>query len=102
MSGTSYGAVVLHVSPESAVGGPLALVQDGDRIRLDVDARRLDVLVTDAELDARRAAWTPPARKDERGYRALYQEHVLQANHGCDFDFLRGRSPVVTEVTTYL
>src|SRR6059058_4044641 len=64
MSGTSYGAVVLHVAPESAVGGPLALVQTGDRIRLDVAARTLDLLVGDDELDRRRAAWTPPARKD--------------------------------------
>ena len=73
MSGTSYGAVVLHVAPESAVGGPLALVRTGDRIRLDVEARALDVLVDDAELARRRAAWTPPARKDERGYRRLYE-----------------------------
>ncbi|HKE81270.1 MAG TPA: IlvD/Edd family dehydratase, partial [Solirubrobacteraceae bacterium] len=88
MSGTSYGAVVLHVAPESAVGGPLALVQTGDRIRLDVAARSLDMLVDDAELARRRDAWTPPARKDERGYRRLYEDHVLQANEGCDLDFL--------------
>ena len=102
MSGTSYGAVVLHVAPEAAVGGPLALIRTGDRIRLDVDARALDVLLDDAELAQRRDAWTPPARKDERGYRRLYQDHVLQANEGCDLDFLRGRSPVVTDVVTYL
>jgi L-arabonate dehydrase len=102
MSGTSYGAVVLHVAPESAVGGPLALVEDGDLIRLDVDARRLDVLVADAELERRRAAWEPPARKDERGYRRLYEDHVLQANEGCDLDFLRGRSGVVADAVTYL
>jgi L-arabonate dehydrase len=102
MSGTSYGAVVLHVAPEAAVGGPLALIQTGDRIRLDVEARTLDVLLDDAELAQRRAAWTPPARKDERGYRRLYQDHVLQANDGCDLDFLRGRSPVVTDAVTYL
>jgi dihydroxy-acid dehydratase len=102
MSGTSYGAVVLHVAPESAVGGPLALVETGDRIRLDVKARALDALVDEAELDRRRSAWTPPARKDERGYRRLYEDHVLQANHGCDLDFLRGRSRVVTDVVTYL
>jgi L-arabonate dehydrase len=101
MSGTSYGAVVLHVAPESAIGGPLALVQTGDRIRLDVRGRTLDLLVGDAELDRRRLEWTPPAR-DERGYRRLYQDHVLQANHGCDLDFLRGRSPVVTDAVTYL
>ncbi len=102
MSGTSYGAVVLHVAPEAAVGGPLALIQTGDRIRLDVEARALDVLLDDAELARRRAAWTPPARKDERGYRRLYEDHVLQANEGCDLDFLRGRSPVVSDAVTYL
>jgi dihydroxy-acid dehydratase len=102
MSGTSYGAVVLHVSPESAVGGPLALVRTGDRIRLDVAARTLDVVLEEAELARRREAWTPPPRKDARGYRRLYEEHVLQAHEGCDFDFLRGRSPVVTDVVTYL
>jgi dihydroxy-acid dehydratase len=102
MSGTSYGAVVLHVAPESAVGGPLAVIETGDRIRLDVEARSLDVLLDDAELARRRAAWTPPSRKDERGYRRLYEDHVLQANEGCDLDFLRGRSPVVTDAVTYL
>jgi L-arabonate dehydrase len=102
MSGTSYGAVVLHVAPEAAVGGPLALIQTGDRIRLDVEARALDVLLDDAELAQRRAAWTPSARKDERGYRRLYEDHVLQANEGCDLDFLRGRSPVVSDAVTYL
>ena len=102
MSGTSYGAVVLHVAPESAVGGPLAFVQEGDRIRLDVEERILDLLVDDAELARRREAWEPPARKDDRGYRRLYEDHVLQANHGCDFDFLRGRSPVVSDALTYL
>ena len=102
MSGTSYGAVVLHVAPESAVGGPLALVRDGDWIRLDVESRTLDLLVGEAELDARRASWQPPARKDDRGFRMLHCEHVLQANHGCDFDFLRGRSAVVTDAVTYL
>jgi len=102
MSGTSYGAVVLHVAPESAIGGPLALVQTGDRIRLDVAARSLDMLVDEAELSRRRAAWTPPARKDERGYRRLYEDHVLQANEGCDLDFLRGRSAVVSDAVTYL
>jgi L-arabonate dehydrase len=102
MSGTSYGAVVLHVAPESAVGGPLALVETGDRIRLDVEARSLDLLVEEQELRRRLGAWEPPARKDERGYRRLYEDHVLQANEGCDFDFLRGRSPVVADAVTYL
>ncbi len=101
MSGTSYGAVVLHIAPESAVGGPLALVRDGDLIRLDVDARTLDLMVDEAELDSRRRSWTPPAKKDERGYRRLYADRVLQADEGCDFDFLRGRSPVVEDATTY-
>jgi dihydroxy-acid dehydratase len=102
MSGTSYGAVVLHVAPESAVGGPLALVETGDRIRLDVEERRLDLLVEERELERRRVGWEPPARKDDRGYRRLYEDHVLQANDGCDFDFLRGRSPVVADAVTYL
>jgi len=102
MSGTSYGAVVLHVAPESAVGGPLALIQTGDRIKLDVSERTLDMLVDDAELERRRADWSPPARKDERGYRRLYEDHVLQANHGCDLDFLRGRSQVMMDAVTYL
>jgi L-arabonate dehydrase len=102
MSGTSYGAVVLHVAPEAAVGGPLAHVRDGDMIRLDAAERRLDLLVDDAELEARREVWQPPEKKDERGYRRLHEDHVLQANEGCDLDFLRGRSPVVEEAMTYL
>jgi L-arabonate dehydrase len=102
MSGTSYGAVVLHVAPESAVGGPLALVRTGDRIRLDARARTLDVVLEDAELQRRREAWTPPPKKDARGYRLLYEDRVLQANEGCDLDFLRGRSPVVSDAVTYL
>jgi dihydroxy-acid dehydratase len=101
MSGTSYGAVVLHVAPESAVGGPLALVRDGDLIRLDVEGRVLDLIVADAELAARRRDWRPPEKKDDRGYRRLYEDRVLQANEGCDFDFLRGRSPVVEDSATY-
>lgn len=101
MSGTSYGTVVLHVAPEAAVGGPLALVRDGDIINLDVAARRLDLLVEERELARRRATWTPRPRTDSRGYRALYVEHVLQADQGCDFDFLRGRSAVVVRPETY-
>lgn len=88
MSGTSYGACVLHVAPESFVGGPLALVRTGDLIRLDVPARTLDLLVDDDELAARRAEWTPPPPRFERGYGALYAAHVTQADAGCDFDFL--------------
>jgi dihydroxy-acid dehydratase len=88
MSGTSYGACVLHVTPESFVGGPLALVQDGDRIELDVPGRRLQLLVDDAELARRRAAWKPPAPHFTRGFGTLYLKHVTQADQGCDFDFL--------------
>jgi dihydroxy-acid dehydratase len=93
MSGTSYGACVLHVSPESFVGGPLALVHDGDLIELDVAARKLELKVDDAELVKRRAAWKKPAPKYERGYGALYQQHITQADQGCDFDFLEGTAP---------
>jgi dihydroxy-acid dehydratase len=89
MSGTAFGTVVLHVSPESAVGGPLALVRNGDRIELDVDAGRLELKVPARELEARQARFTPPAPKYRRGYGALYLQHVLQAHEGCDFDFLR-------------
>jgi dihydroxy-acid dehydratase len=88
MSGTSYGTCILHVSPESRAGGPLALVRDGDMIRLDTQARALDLLVDSGELAARRAAWTPPPPHYQRGYGALFSEHVLQADEGCDFDFL--------------
>jgi dihydroxy-acid dehydratase len=88
MSGTSYGACVLHVSPESFLGGPLALVRDGDLIELDVTKRRLHLQVSDEELATRRAAWQPPSRHYERGFGALYAAHVTQAEQGCDFDFL--------------
>ncbi len=93
MSGTAYGCCVLHVAPESFVGGPLALVRDGDLIELDVDARRLELKVSDAELARRRAAWTRPAPRYERGFGALYQQHITQADQGCDFDFLEGTAP---------
>jgi len=89
MSGTAYGTIVLHVSPEAAAGGPLALVRNGDRIRLSVKARRIELLVPEAELAKRKAAWKPPVAVPARGYAKLYMEHVLQAEHGCDFDFLR-------------
>jgi dihydroxy-acid dehydratase len=88
MSGTSYGACVLHVAPEAFVGGPLAFVRDGDLIELDVPQRKLNLIVSDAELAARRAEWQPPARRYERGWGALYASHVTQADAGCDFDFL--------------
>ena len=88
MSGTSYGACVLHVAPESFVGGPLALVKDGDMIELDVPGRRLHLDVSDEELATRRAAWKAPKRPFERGFGVMHQLHVTQANKGCDFDFL--------------
>ncbi|ARP95532.1 L-arabinonate dehydratase [Bordetella genomosp. 13] len=91
MSGTSYGACVLHVAPESYVGGPLALVRSGDRIALDVPARRLDLLISDEEMAARRAAWQPSPPRFERGFGVLYLKHVGQADTGCDFDFLQTR-----------
>ena len=90
MSGTSYGACVLHVAPESFVGGPLALVHDGDPIELDVAQRRLRLDVDDAELARRRAAWQAPEPQFARGFGALYARHITQANEGCDFDFLEG------------
>jgi len=92
MSGTAFGTVVLHVAPESSAGGPLAVVEDGDPILLDVDGGRLDIDVPARELARRLARTEPPPPKYRRGYGALYIEHVLQANEGCDFDFLRGRS----------
>ncbi|CAN5428672.1 IlvD/Edd family dehydratase [soil metagenome] len=92
MSGTAYGTCVLHVSPESAVGGPLALVRDGDLIALDAHAGKLDMLVSDAELATRREELAPVAPRHTRGYTAMYVERVLQADQGCDFDFLVGRS----------
>jgi L-arabonate dehydrase len=92
MSGTAFGAVVLHISPESAVGGPLALVKDGDRIELNVPERRLSVLLSDEELASRRAAWKPRAPVATRGYAKLYIDHVNQAHEGADFDFLIGAS----------
>jgi dihydroxy-acid dehydratase len=93
MSGTSYGACVLHVAPESFVGGPLALVKTGDLIELDVPGRRLELKVTEDELARRRAAWTAPKPKFQRGYGALFSQHITQANEGCDFRFLEGTAP---------
>jgi dihydroxyacid dehydratase/phosphogluconate dehydratase len=90
MSGTAYGTVVLHTTPEAAVGGPLALVADGDMIELDVDGRRLHLAVDEAELARRRARWTPPKPAMEGGYQSLYVERVLQADRGADLDFLVG------------
>jgi len=97
MSGTAYGTAVLHVSPEAAAGGVLALVQNGDQIELDVAERRLHLDVDDAELSRRRELWKPPAPPSERGYYKLYYDHVTQADRGADLDFLVGSSGV--EVT---
>jgi dihydroxy-acid dehydratase len=99
MSGTSYGTVVLHVAPESAIGGPLALVRDGDEIELDVPRRSLTLKVSDTELASRRAAWKARPPHYTRGYGRLFLDHVLQANDGCDFDYLKGRTPVRFEDT---
>ena len=93
MSGTSYGACVLHVAPESYIGGPLALVRDGDLIELDVAARKLELKVSAAELAQRRAAWRQPAPHYQRGFGALYEKHITQAHEGCDFDFLHAGAP---------
>jgi len=91
MSGTAFGTIVLHITPESAVGGPLALVRNGDMIRLDVAKRSIDLLVDAAELDRRRAALAPPVTPEwaRRGYAHLFNETILQADEGCDFDFMR-------------
>ena len=94
MSGTAYGTCVLHVSPESHAGGPLGLVRDGDHIAIDVEGRKLDLLVPPAELARRKAAWVRPEIKYARGYLALYSERVTQAHEGCDFDFLSSTAPV--------
>jgi dihydroxyacid dehydratase/phosphogluconate dehydratase len=89
MSGTSYGACVLHVSPESYIGGPLALLRTGDIVSIDVDARSIHMDVSDAELARRRAALAPPEARFERGYGWVFTTHIQQADKGCDFDFLR-------------
>jgi dihydroxy-acid dehydratase len=94
MSGTSYGTCVLHVAPESFVGGPLALVRNGDKIELDVEKRVLNLQISDDEMKKRKAAWKPAARKFERGYGAIFSKHIKQADEGCDFDFLEGTAPV--------
>ncbi len=99
MSGTSYGTVVLHVSPEAEAGGPLALVKDGDEIELDIPNRRLTLWVPDEELARRRARWKPRPPHYTRGYGRLFLDHVLQAHEGVDFDFLRGKTPVRAEDT---
>ncbi|HUJ86868.1 MAG TPA: L-arabinonate dehydratase [Burkholderiales bacterium] len=95
MSGTSYGTCVLHVAPESFVGGPLALVENGDPIGLDVERRTLELKVPEAELQRRRKAWAQPPRKYARGYGAVFSQHIGQADQGCDFDFLEGTAPTL-------
>ena len=90
MSGTAYGTCVLHVSPEAAIGGPLALVKDGDLIELDIPNRSLNLHVTEEELGKRKGNWTAPPYPANRGYTALFARHVTQAHEGCDFDFLEG------------
>ena len=89
MSGTAYGTIVLHVSPEAAIGGALALVKNGDRIKLSVKERRIDLMISEDEMRKRRSVWKSPGTAPTRGYAKLYMDHVLQAEHGCDFDFLR-------------
>jgi dihydroxy-acid dehydratase len=94
MSGTHYGCCIVHAAPEAAIGGPLALVRTGDRVRLDVAAGRLDMLVDPVQIQRRREEWRAPESPYQRSYAALYQAHVGQAPQGCDFDFLTGRAPV--------
>ena len=93
MSGTSYGTCVLHVAPEAHIGGPLGLVEDGDLITLDLSGRVLNLDVDDSELARRRETWAPHRTTPERGYVAMYAQHVTQANRGCDFDYLQGGAP---------
>jgi dihydroxy-acid dehydratase len=91
ISGTSFGTIVVHISPEAALGSALAIVKDGDEIELDVREKRLEVLLPEVEIKARLAQWTPPAPHYSRGYGKVYLDHILQAHQGCDFDFLLGR-----------
>ena len=94
MSGTSYGACILHVAPESFVGGPLALVRTGDEIEIDVGKRSIHLHVGEEELSHRRAAWKAPPPHYLRGYGAMFSQHIGQADEGCDFDFLQGQAPI--------
>ncbi len=97
MSGTSYGACVLHIAPESYVGGPLALVRNGDTISVDINKRKIELIISDEEMAERQAAWIPPAEKYPRSYTKMYMDHVTQANDGCDFDFLEYTDEEVPE-----
>jgi dihydroxy-acid dehydratase len=90
ISGTSFGTLVVHTCPESAIGGPLAAVRDGDSIELDVNGGRIELLVSEAELKKRLADWRPREPRYRRGYGKMFLDHILQAHEGCDFDFLRG------------
>jgi L-arabonate dehydrase len=101
MSGTAYGTVVLHVAPEAAAGGTLALVEEGDMIELDVSARRLSLLVEESELAARRSRWSPPGSASPAGYARLFHDHVTQADRGCDFDFLIGKRTSLEQRVSY-
>jgi dihydroxy-acid dehydratase len=94
MSGTSFGACVLHIAPEAYVGGPLAFVRNGDLIAVDVAQRSLRLEISDSELARRKASWTPPPPRIPRGYGLMFAQHVRQADQGCDFDFLEGQEPV--------
>ena len=91
ISGTSFGTIVVHVSPEAAVGGPLAIVKDGDEIEMNVPEKQLELRVPEAEIKKRLAQWKPPSPHYGRGYGRLFLDHILQAHEGCDFDFLQGR-----------
>ena len=93
MSGTSYGACILHVAPESYIGGPLAAVRNGDIISVDVEKRTINLEVRESEIARRLAEWRPPDRTFERGYNKLFAAHIQQADKGCDFDFLEGTAP---------
>ncbi len=102
MSGTSYGACILHAAPEAYIGGPLALVKTGDLITVDVAARSINMDVSDEELARRRAAWTAPPPRFERGYGWMFSRHTLQADQGCDFDYLEtGFGAAVSEPVIY-
>jgi dihydroxy-acid dehydratase len=94
MSGTSYGACVLHVAPESFIGGPLALVRDGDMIELDIPGRRLHLDISEEEMASRKADWVAPEAHYKRGYGWMYAQHIRQASEGCDFDFLEAGEDV--------
>jgi dihydroxyacid dehydratase/phosphogluconate dehydratase len=94
MSGTSYGACILHVAPESFVGGPLGLLKEGDIVEIDVDGRTLNMRVSEQELSLRRASWRAPPSIYPRGYGYMFSSHIRQANEGCDFDFLEGTAPI--------